>query len=362
VQLRYHLDLWGGDRAALAAATAAAAAVREEQEAVTLVLSTAVARGYGRLLAALERQHLTGLQVAALGQALGMAAARYQDGVDPLFPTENLKARLAALKGHRAEAEAEERLARNQLATLAGEGPEWGRKISVPSVVSGTASSGAKPLAVPPGLAMPASLPLQRLAGRPDLRAALSRIAAAGHGITVARAAFYPQVDLVGFAGLQRVGLSDLLFTGAARAFSIGPSITLPVFEGGRLKANLSEKEAVYDALVERYNGAVLEAAQAVADLVVRDREAVARQAASADALQARERVASLAGSLETAGLKPAGFAAERRVEALDEQLKQLALRADRWGVAVGLVEALGEHPADAQPAAARGKTTTGKG
>jgi NodT family efflux transporter outer membrane factor (OMF) lipoprotein len=341
IQLRYHLDLWGGDRAAVAAAAGLVRAEREEAAAARLVLGTALARAYGRLLVARERARLLREEIAVLEKRAAVATARYRTGVDTFFPSTGAQAHLAQARDRLAQAEAEEALLRHQLAQLAGQGPTWGRGLAAAATL-------------PPALTPPTQLPIQTLAARPDLRAALARIEAAGQEIAVARAAFYPNVDLVGFAGLQRVGLSDLLFNASARAFAIGPSVTLPIFEGGRLRAQLSEKEALHDGLVERYNAAVLQAAQQAADAVTRLREGTGRLAAAAGLVRAREEDRAMTASLHQAGLKHEGEVMESDVALLDERLKQVALRADLWAAGVDLVEATGGayRPSAAAPPA----------
>jgi outer membrane protein TolC len=90
-------------------------------------------------------------------------------------------------------------------------------------------------------------------------------VEAAARDIDVAKARFYPDVNLAAFIGLQSVGLSNLL-EGASRTLGAGPAITLPIFEGGRLRADLARRSADYDAAVERYKQTLVEALHDVVD------------------------------------------------------------------------------------------------
>jgi outer membrane protein TolC len=95
--------------------------------------------------------------------------------------------------------------------------------------------------------------------------AARWRIEAAARSIDAARAQFYPNVNLMAFVGLQSLDLENLL-GGDALTFGAGPAITLPLFDGGRLRANLAGRTAAYDLAVDRYNQTLLDALHEVAD------------------------------------------------------------------------------------------------
>src|SRR6185369_15937205 len=115
---------------------------------------------------------------------------------------------------------------------------------------------------VPPGL--PSSL-LER---RPDLRAAEEQLVAANADIGQAKAAFYPSLALTGIYGHQSVALSDL-FTGATRAWQFGPSVTFPLFTGGRLRGNLKLTQARFQESVDTYQQRVQQAFREVSDALI---------------------------------------------------------------------------------------------
>jgi multidrug efflux system outer membrane protein len=127
---------------------------------------------------------------------------------------------------------------------------------------------------------VPAGLPSSLIERRPDLRVAEQQLVAANADIGQAKAAFFPQVTLTGFAGFQSVALSDL-FTSAARTWQFGPAVTLPLFTGGRLRGNLKLAKARFEESLAAYQQTVQNAFREVSDGLIayqRTREFRARQ------------------------------------------------------------------------------------
>jgi NodT family efflux transporter outer membrane factor (OMF) lipoprotein len=108
-------------------------------------------------------------------------------------------------------------------------------------------------------------LPFDLLGRRADIAAARWRVEAATQDMGSARAQFYPSVNLVAFAGFSSIGLDKLLDAGSSQ-WGVGPALRLPMFDGGRLRANLRGKAADLDAAIESYNATVLDAVRDVAD------------------------------------------------------------------------------------------------
>jgi NodT family efflux transporter outer membrane factor (OMF) lipoprotein len=168
-------------------------------------------------------------------------------------------------------------LSRNRIAALVGAGPDRGLDIQ-------------RPVAQAMYVGLPTTLPADLIGRRPDVVAQRLRVEAASANIDAAKAAFYPNVSLAAFVGFQSIGLSKFINAGSEIA-GIGPALSLPIFEGGRLRANLSTKNADYDIAVDQYNETLVEALQEVADqlasmraLEVRRRESRAALASSQDA------------------------------------------------------------------------------
>ena len=127
---------------------------------------------------------------------------------------------------------------------------------------------------------VPAGLPSSLLERRPDIRFAEQQLVAANANIGQAKAAFYPQLTLTGLYGYQTMQLSDL-FSAPARTWQFGPSVTVPLFTGGRLRANLKITQAQYEEALAVYQKTVQSAFGEVSDGLIayqRTREFRAQQ------------------------------------------------------------------------------------
>ena len=184
-------------------------------------------------------------------------------------------------------------------------------------------------------IAITQTIPLDLLGRRADIAAARARIEAATYDIDNARAMFYPNINLVAFAGFSSIGFDKLLQSGSDQ-WGVGPAIRLPIFEGGRLRANLRSKTADLDLAVESYNNLVIDAVHDVADQLVSAR-AIARQqteqaatqvsAESAYAIATQRYKAGLGNylnvlSAETSVLAQRRLAVDLAARALDSQVQ----------------------------------------
>lgn len=328
---RYHLDLWGKDRAALEAALGKERAQASELAMARLMLSTAIARSYIRLCSAEEDVELAHALSDKAGQIAQLAQLRWQSGLSPQDSVHLSDQQMQAARQNETSVRQQAQLLRNRLATLAGQGPDWGKTIRIAEQhLAGH-------------LPQPQAIALGLLAHRPDLAAALWRVKAAAQMIKVAETNFYPDVNLVGFAGLRSLNLKDLFLShGASVAYSMGPTVTLPIFEGGRLDAELKNQQAAYDAAVESYNETLLAAVQQVADSLAEWRQTLEHDAAQEKALEAAEAEAALAEKRYQAGLSTRDGAIEAEAALLKQRLANSEFHRAHQLAAVGLIEALG--------------------
>ncbi|MGR8940318.1 MAG: efflux transporter outer membrane subunit [Gammaproteobacteria bacterium] len=328
--LRYHLDLWGRDRAALQAAIGEAMASETEVADARLLLSAAVASGYFNLVSAAERLALTEKIVTRREQLLKLTQTRLDSGLTSNAPLLAAQIELNHARQQAAALRAEIELQKNLLAALAGKGPDWGRDIAVEHGI------------LPYRLSLPSDLPLRLLAHRPDVAAARLRAEAAAEEIKVAKTAFYPDVNLFSFAGLHSVSISDVLLQGSSLAYAAGPSVDFPIFEGGRLRANLSYQEAAYDQAVAQYNAQVLLAVQEVADALAGwqkiDAQLTAQRHSTASAAEARR----LEAALNQVGLNDRSGRLAADAAEYDQRLRQAALEGEYFKAATQVVKALG--------------------
>jgi NodT family efflux transporter outer membrane factor (OMF) lipoprotein len=252
----FDLDVAGRLRALTREATLRADQQQALERAATVSMQAAIVETYLQL--ALEQQ-LLAVARDALEQhtdLLRLTTQRAEAGLDQqiavLRASEPVPLALAEIEQHGA------RVAqlRHRLATLVGRGPGY----------ADTLTPSAAVLAASP--ALPAVLPAALIGRRPDILAARYCVEAESAGIDAARAAFYPDVNLLAFVGLQSYGFGALLHGGSG-TLGAGPAITLPIFEGGRLRAGLRAHTAAYNAAVAAYDDTVVNALGEVSDTLV---------------------------------------------------------------------------------------------
>ncbi len=249
---RWELDLFGRNRAELDAAIGAARAADADAQAARTQLSTQIARGWFALARLLEQHRtLTAIQ-SQRRQTVDLVRQRVSSGLDTTV--ELRQAENQAFEVGRDLAALDEQIGntRHALAALSGQGPE-------------ALASAAPAWREARTLAWPDTVPAVLLGRRADLVAARLRVESSLRDVDAARTLFYPNISLTAFAGFNALGLSDWLSAGS-RTYGIGPAITLPVFDAGRLRANLRSRSADADAAIATYNGALVDALREVAD------------------------------------------------------------------------------------------------
>jgi NodT family efflux transporter outer membrane factor (OMF) lipoprotein len=280
----WELDFWGKNRAAVAAAVSDARATQADAAEARLMLSTNVAAAYADLARLYAERDVAQRNLSVLGETSKLVADRVTNGLDTL--AEQRQAEADPLQGKADLAAIDEQIAltRNRLAALAGAGPDRGLALTPPSATTLKA------------VGVPAELAANLVGRRPDITAARWRAEAAAQRIHQARAAFYPDVNLAAFIGTTALHL-DKVFAFGSDIGSVGPAVSLPIFDGGRLRAGLHGAEADRDAAVASYDSAVIEAFRQVADVVASSRALQSQIGDSRAALAASEdayRIATL--------------------------------------------------------------------
>jgi NodT family efflux transporter outer membrane factor (OMF) lipoprotein len=257
--LSYNLDLFGRDENAAERALDVAHVRAADARAAQLELETNVVRAYiglSQSFALLDIAQQTQEQQTRVAQR---ARRRLQGGIGTQLEVSQAEAPLPEYERQVDIQQEAIALARNQLAALAGDGPGAGEALTRPALS----------LATP--LPLPTSLPAELVGHRPDIVAARWMVAAQARGIDVAKAGFYPNINLAASLTQAFAGGALLSFlTRDASGYSFGPAISLPIFEGGRLRAQLGAASAQYDQAVDHYNGALVGALKDIADQVVR--------------------------------------------------------------------------------------------
>lgn len=328
--LRYHLDLWGRDKAALQAAIGRAMAAETELVAARLLLSAAVAQAYFELASVSEQLLLARKIEDCRERLLHLNQVRLASGLIAPGPVLKAEVEMRDIQQQVAALRANIALQKNRLAALAGKGPDWGRDIAAGS------------LALPEQLTLPNDLRLHLLAHRPDVWAARQQVEAAAQEIKVAETAFYPDVNLISFAGLHSVTMTDVLLQGSSLAYAVGPSIDFPIFEGGRLRANLAYRRAAYDEAVNQYNSRVLNAVKEVADALAHWQAIDARLAEQRQSLAAVKEKLRLAEVRYRRGLSDRGEWLQAQTVDYQQRLSLAVLQGAHLKAATQVIMALG--------------------
>jgi multidrug efflux system outer membrane protein len=203
-----------------------------------------------------------------------------------------------------------------------------------------TFSVSERPLAITPPV-VPPGLPSELLERRPDVAAAERRMASANANIGVAKAAFFPTIQLNGVAGLESIN-AGTLFQWPSRLWSIGPSLTLPLFDAGQNNANLRLARATYDETVANYRQSVLSAFADVEDNLAAQSLLATQDEAERDALQAARKQLEIADNRYRAGLVTFLEVATAENTALDTERTTVQLRGQQLVATVALVKSLG--------------------
>lgn len=258
--LSYELDLWGRNRAILEGSLSAARATAAEMHAVQLALETAVTRAYIQLSLQYQLHDASQAILTQAENTRDIVARRVAAGLASRLELSQAEAQLAITAGELEQTNEQIALARHQIAALIGQAPGAGDGFKRPELK----------LDFP--VSLPATLPAELVRHRPDMVAQRWLVQSAAKGIAVARADFYPRIDLQATAGLASATTFGNFFTfvsNDAEGHSLGAAIYLPIFEGGKLQGRYGAAVANYDAAVETYNRSVLTAMQQVADQVV---------------------------------------------------------------------------------------------
>lgn len=338
LSFRYEFDFWGKNRAALDAALGETAAQEAEYAQTRLLLAAGAARAYFRGAAA-ARQVAVAQEMTKLRRELvRLAQSRFRTGIDTQDQIAQATAEVEAAVKREAGARGLLALQQDLLARLMGEGPDAARDLFA-----------HKPGAAAAALALPAHLPIELLAHRPDLAAAMHRAEAASERIYVAKAEFLPSIDLVGSAGLeasvnstQISKLASYLFRASAFSYAVSPGFHLPLFQGGRLSGKLEGRRAEYDEAVDSYNETLLAAAQQVADAIANWKQTRAALDAQTRLVAARRNELALARTRWNTGVRDRREIVMLAHGVMEQLYLRESLEADHRAAMVDLFQALG--------------------
>jgi NodT family efflux transporter outer membrane factor (OMF) lipoprotein len=288
-----------------------------------------VVQAYFQLAGAHAQRDLANEELQRANDFLKLTHKRVANGIDSKFSLARIEAESASDRAHLEAADNAVHSARLVLAALLGAGPDRALSIERPA------------LPAIPALTLPSDLPADLLGRRPDVVAARWRVEAAGHDIKAAKARFLPNIGISSLAGLLAPSSMNL-FSLRNRFYTVSPALSLPIFEGGALRANLAGKDAAHDIAVAQYNQTLVHAINQVAGQVddlqslsaqVQDAEDARASADDAYALAMKRYRAGVGNYLEALSVRQELIAAEQQLASLQTR------RVGAWAT---LNEALG--------------------
>src|SRR5437879_4664240 len=250
----FELDVWGKLRRATESARANLLATEQGKGTVVLTVVTTVATGYIQLRA-LDRQ----LQIAqdtsdSFSEVARLQRIRFEEGAVPESDYRQAESQYRDALAHVPELEREIARQENFISVLLGRNPG---PIARGSDIDGFLFP-----------AVPGALPAALLERRPDIRQAEQQLIAANADIGVAKAAYFPDISLTGLLGLESAQLSDL-FKGPSRVWSFGAGVAQPIFNAGRIRAQVAQAEALQREALYTYQKAIISAFQDVENALI---------------------------------------------------------------------------------------------
>jgi multidrug efflux system outer membrane protein len=325
--LSYEIDLWGRVRRTFESATASARASEAAYGVVTLTLSADVASAYFALRALDAQEAILRDSIAIFADQVRLTESRERAGIVSMLDVAQARTQLANTRAQLADVERQRAEVQHALAVLCGQpAPDF----AIPP----------QPLDLTPP-PIPAGVPSQLLEHRPDVAEAEQNLVAANAEVGVAEALFFPQVRLTGAAGLEGTNFGNLL-DWESRIWAIGPSVSAPIFEGGRLRANLSGAEARYGENVAAYRQAVLGAFRDVEDALVGVRLRAEQGDSVAEALTAAALAVSTSRSQYDHGIADYLQVIVAQATKLSLELQAEQIREARLDATVLLVKSIG--------------------
>jgi len=348
--MSYELDLFGRVRRLVEASDAQALAAEADRDGVLLLLSSQLATTYWQL---------RGLdaEIAILNGALDtrreteeLVTARFNAGLSNELDTSRARIERANAQADLHDVQRQRNLLEHNLATLVGQSP---------SAMRLPANAQAAVLPQPP--AIPVGLPASLLSQRPDLAASVASLRSSNAQIGVAESAFYPSFELTSDLGFASESLRNLS-KGDARQFSFGPlGFSLPIFDGGRNKANLAVAKARYEEAVANHEGKLLTALREVEDALSDAQERQLQGQAQAASQVAAARAELVARARYERGVSTYLDVTDAQRSALAADRAAVQINTQRLLAAVAVARSLGAGWQPSPALAAVGQTVAQK-
>lgn len=329
LNFEYEIDLFGKNRNQYRAALGEAKAQSAEMSQSLLIITALLAETYFKYQANLSLLEIHRDLVLAYTANAALIAKRVEYGLDNQIALEQAEALILTAEEDVINFEKERALNESQLKILMGLGPDDTRTFEPPT------ARFDRPFP------LPENIPVDLLARRPDLMAQIWKVEAAAYLIGAAKAAFFPNINLAAFVGLESLTWNKL-FSVDSFAASLAPAINLPIFTGGKLTAQLDEARADFDAAVYDYNNLLLQATKEVSDQLKIFHSVNRQKTLQTDVLSKIIQASDLTYARYENGVDNYLEVLSCQIEVLNEGLKEITLINERHLAVLHLIQSLG--------------------
>ncbi|HUD48114.1 MAG TPA: efflux transporter outer membrane subunit [Candidatus Baltobacteraceae bacterium] len=327
LDLSYEVDLWGRVRRSFRAAREQAQGSAAAYQNVLLSLQADVAQTYFMIRSVDLDRRVVAQTIDLRQKNLTLVESLHRGGADSAVDLAEAQTELASAQADLVGLDLQRAQLENSLAVFCGQ------------MASTFSLAETSRFYRPPRI--PVGLPADLLERRPDVAEAERSMAAASEGIGIAKAAFFPAIQLTATAGTESVDLRDI-FSWESRAWSFGPNITLPLFEGGRNRAGLQQSKAAYQEAIAQYRSQVLVAFHEVEDGLVGLHLLEEQFNAQMRAVDAAKQVADLSRLRYKEGLASYFEVVINDRTMLENEIAAYELNGQRLVTTVMLIKALG--------------------
>jgi multidrug efflux system outer membrane protein len=328
LEASWEVDLWGRVRRSVEGARARLAASADDLESTKLSIQAEVAMDYFTLRSFEDQDRLLQATAVAYRRSLELTRDRHNSGIATELDVSQAETQLQSTLAQIPAIEVQHATLLHAIAALSGQAAT-GFEV---------APTQDEPVVIP---SIPVAVPSELLEHRPDIAGAERRMAAANADVGVAHAAFYPKLLLSGMVGYQSFDVSTL-FNWPSHVWSFGPSLQVPLFLGGRNRAQLEAARAAYDAAVASYRQTVVSAFQEVEDQLATQRFLARELEAETAALTSARRTLDISNTRYKGGVITYLDVVIAQSVALSHEQNVVQLRAQRLAAAASLIKALG--------------------
>lgn len=254
LNFNWEIDFWGKNRSALAAAVSESQARRAELAQARLILTTSIARSYADLARLMADRNTAEKALEIRTKTWALFRERQEQGLENVGAVSQAAGKKYLVENDLVQIDVRIAETRNRLAALVGAGPDRGLQIQPPQTL------------LQAKYALPPHIGINLIGRRPDIVAARWQAEAGQSRIAQRKAMFYPNVNVAAFVGGQSLGINRLIESGSYMS-NAGPAIYLPIFLGGKLRADLAAARAEYDENVANYEKTLIQALNEVADV-----------------------------------------------------------------------------------------------